>query len=124
MKEHISGVDWTNPENHVDQHRIRYMDQALHTIFIDTKKSVTYKGIESYKWDDSLKTWHAGTREVDKTIPHEELQRIRDHVLFKRRKNFADTGGDKTMVDTNIDFGAQAQVIDPETGLIVIHKKI
>lgn len=119
MKEYSPNpsIDWTNPASNRDQHRIRYMDQSLHAIFADVNAPVTYQSTKPR--NDGL-TPDA----VTMLIPKQELVKIRNHVLFNRRQNFIDTGGDKTMIDTNIQFGAHAEVTDTQTGLVVIHKKL
>ncbi len=91
-------VDWNNLVNNVAQHRLRYQDRSLHLAFLDTSKSVAFTG-------------KGGTL---KSIPKDELTRMRDFALDATRRNYLDTGGDKAAIDQNIDFGRGMNALDPD----------
>lgn len=83
------------------------MDQSLHLIFADTSKVFVGKGMG-----------------IDGALSPLELQRFRNWGISKRRQNYIDTGGEKQMLDMNIQFGAQAEVKNLDTGITIIHKKL
>lgn len=91
MKESLNrNIDWSNPENHAEQHKTRYEDQLVHAAFTDPT------GPRHFSMRDG-----SG---FDKLTPN-ELGVIRNKVIFDRRQNYIAAGGSAEVADQIISAG-------------------
>lgn len=114
-------VNWSDPNNHAEQHQVRYLDQATHAAFINPNMRVLYDEVKTETYADPF----GGTVDVHKSVEREltiaERRNLRAHAIYSRRQGFLEAGGDKAMIDGIIDAGRDLEERAPMVQSFKVH---